>query len=90
MTKEEEYKNALNAYMNLDVHINKSLRLIGISAIKKQIPQKSMEIKEYEYGTFYRLDFMCPTCDTPIIGQPYRPNYCKHCGQALDWSDGHE
>jgi hypothetical protein len=35
MTRQEEYKNALNGYMNLDVHINKTLRLIGISAIKR-------------------------------------------------------
>lgn len=36
---------------------------------------------------FYYLSFVCPSCDEAVIGQPYRPNHCKHCGQALDWGE---
>ena len=91
MTKEEEYKNALNAYMNLDVHINKSLRLIGISAIKKQISKKPI-FKESDFmGHLY-----CPNCDKSFdCDEEYylkygEWNYCGKCGQKIDWSDGHE
>lgn len=56
-------------------------------AVEKQIPKKSNECKEFEDGAFYNIDFMCPACNNAVIGQPYKPNYCKHCGQALDWSD---
>ena len=58
MTKTEEFKNALNAYRNLDVHINKTLRLIGISAIKKQIPKKILYRKQ-NYGT----PWLCCECE---------------------------
>lgn len=59
----------------------------AISALEKQIPKKVKEYKEFEDGTFYNLDFMCPVCGNTVIGQPYKPDCCKHCGQALDWGD---
>lgn len=55
-------------------------------ALEKQIPQKVEEKREVEDEAFYNIDFLCPACETATIGQPYKPNYCKHCGQALDWS----
>ena len=59
-------------------------------AREKQVAKKPTEIHEIEDGTFYRIDFMCPSCDTSVVGQPYKPNYCKHCGQKLDWEEGAE
>ena len=56
-------------------------------ALEKQIPKKPSEVYEIEDGTFYRLDYMCTACNSATYGQPYRPKYCKHCGQALDWSE---
>lgn len=56
-------------------------------ALEKQIPKKPIEIDEREDNNFYYLSFMCPTCNKAVIGQPYRPNNCKHCGQAIDWSE---
>ena len=77
MTK-EEYQNALNGYMNIDVHINKTLRLIGISAIKKQIPQKVKINRDF-------LTIMkCPKCEEVLY---HKQNYCGECGQAIDWSE---
>ena len=57
-------------------------------AKEKQIPKKPTEINEIAYGKFYRIDFMCPSCDTSNIENPYKPNFCKHCGQKLDWKEG--
>ena len=76
MTRTEEYQNALNGYRNLDVRINKTLRLIGISAIEKQIPKKPID----------RCMFMeCPTCNEIEIAGC---GYCPSCGQKLDWEEG--
>lgn len=54
---------------------------IAIKALEKQIPKKVIDKNENEYT----LDFICPSCNEPTIGQPYRPNYCKHCGCKLDF-----
>ena len=57
---------------------------IGIKAIEKQIPKKPIQkykhIKEYMY---------CPVCDEYIANRyaEYKPPFCEHCGQALDWSE---
>lgn len=58
---------------------------IGIKALEKQIPKKPYDVDEREENSFYYLGFMCPSCNKAIVGQPYRPNYCKHCGQKIDW-----
>ena len=67
----------------------KSLDMV-IAALEKQIPKNPYDIDEREGNGFYYLGFMCPSCNKAIIGQPYRPNYCKHCGQALNWSEVEE
>ena len=92
MTKTEEFKNALNAYRNLDVHINKTLRLIGISAIKKQIPKKILYRKQ-NYGT----PWLCCECEADQTPTEFmstdgsepkeKHTYCWKCGQKLDWGD---
>ena len=83
MTRTEEYQNALNGYRNLDVSINKTLRLIGISAIKKQIPKKVKG--DYHSCPHYR----CPNCNSSVkmYDDDNTYPYCAYCGQALDWSD---
>ena len=95
MTKTEEFKNALNAYRNLDVHINKTLRLIGISAIKKQIPKKILYRKQ-NYGT----PWLCCECEADQTPTEFfstdgsepkeKHTYCWKCGQKLDWSEQNE
>lgn len=37
--------------------------------------------REYEY-----TDYKCSACGK-LLGDG-TPGYCRHCGQALDWSDG--
>lgn len=95
MTKTEEFKNALNAYRNLDVHINKTLRLIGISAIKKQIPKKILYRKQ-NYGT----PWLCCECESDQTPTEFfstdgsepkeKHTYCWKCGQKLDWGEQNE
>ncbi len=64
-------------------------KIVLTEALEKQIPKKPTEIheKEDKYSSFYTLSFMCPSCETAVIFQPYKPKYCKHCGQKLDWGD---
>ena len=57
---------------------------------EKATEKKPSEIDERAEESFYYLAFLCPTCGNAVIGQPYRPNNCKHCGQKLDWSEGKE
>lgn len=82
MTRNEEFKHALNEYRNLDVPINKTLRLVGISAIKKQIPKKPVHVED---ETISNTDlYQCPSCDRRFLGKGIA-TYCYHCGQKLDW-----
>lgn len=53
------------------------------SAIEKQIPKKPYLKDLWELGTMQGV--ACPNCDTIFITAGEK--YCKHCGQALDWSD---
>ena len=54
---------------------------IAIEALEKQIPKKPRET---------RCALMCARCGHKITEKGckklYR-NYCKKCGQAIDWSD---
>jgi hypothetical protein len=92
MTRTEEFKNALNAYKNIDVHINLVLRLIGISAIEKQIPKKILYRKQ-NYGT----PWLCCECEADQTPTEFfstdgsepkeKHTFCWKCGQRLDWGD---
>lgn len=91
MTRDEEYKNALNAYMNIDARITKTLRLIAIGAIKKQIPKKVEYGNDNSWGVNKEVP-VCPVCDyfltqTYFIGNGQKTTYCDHCGQKLDWGE---
>lgn len=57
---------------------------IAISAIEKQIPKKPKRDKEYSLGR------VCPKCHDYLGNVQFithHCNYCKNCGQAIDWSD---
>ena len=50
---------------------------------EKSVAKKSTEFHEDDVC----IDFICPGCKEAVYGQPYKPKYCKHCGQKLDWSE---
>ena len=51
----------------------------------KALKEKNEPKKVTEFYETVHLDFICPSCNEAVYGQPYKPNYCKHCGQKLDW-----
>ena len=79
----EEYQEP---YCSLDIPTEEDWKIFE-EATKKQQPMKVQEKQVVEDEAFYNLDFLCPACQNAVIGQPYKPNYCKHCGQKLDWSE---
>lgn len=53
------------------------------SALEKQIPKKP-NIHGYREGReINTISYTCPVCNKHIS----RDNYCKNCGNAIDWSD---
>lgn len=56
---------------------------MSISALEKQIPKKP-NIHGYREGReINTISYTCPICNKHIG----RENFCKHCGNAIDWSD---
>lgn len=71
---------------------------MSMSALDKQIPKKPKHKGCYDNegvwhewnGINGRPYELCPNCETNLCCEmPYdkKPNYCKDCGQKLDWSD---
>lgn len=57
-----------------------------LSALEKQIPKKP-NIHGYREGReINTISYTCPICNKHIG----RENFCKHCGQALDWSGSND
>ena len=46
---------------------------MATEALEKQIPKKPVEDHTFDF---------CPVCSYSL---DYLRNYCKHCGQAIDW-----
>ena len=60
------------------------IRNMGASAIEKQIPKKPNIHGVREDREVNTISYTCPMCHEHIW---VTEKYCKHCGQALDWSD---
>ena len=64
---------------------------IAIEALEKQIPKKPYKTKEPISQK--QNDYYCSVCkrylgdDMELKHACLQPEYCQHCGQALDWSD---
>lgn len=63
----------------------------AIEALKKRIPKKPYKTKELISQK--QNDYYCSVCkcylgdDMELKHACLQPEYCQHCGQALDWSD---
>jgi hypothetical protein len=57
-----------------------------VNAIEKQMPKKPIVYKEYDTGRV--VGYVCPKCNCDeIYSGIYRYDYCRDCGQAIDWSE---
>lgn len=75
-----KYNDGHNLYCKEDY---KCPHFLDKSIIEKQIPKKP-NIHGYREGREVNtISYTCPICNKHIG----RENFCKHCGQALDWSD---
>ena len=58
---------------------------MAINALEKQIPKKPISVTSVENSMYVK----CPTCKlTTVLYDGCIMEYCKNCGQKLDWSNG--
>ena len=79
MTNEKTIEILKAEYLG-DSENMKIAKRIAISALEKQIPKKPHEIYE-------KLNIKWCKCGCYLGELKNEQNYCKNCGQALDWSD---
>ena len=53
---------------------------IAREVFQKQVPMKP--VYDYQYD-----EMSCSVCGSLIGEWKERPNYCTHCGHAIDWED---
>ena len=83
MTPQEAIELVEQCGLNVEGIKNIECESIIIPALEKQIPKKP-KIHGYRDGReINTTSYTCPVCNKHIG----RDEYCKHCGQALDWSD---
>ena len=58
-------------------------KIVWSKALEKQIPKKPIILGYREGRGVNTISYTCPICHKHIS----RDNFCKNCGQALDWSD---
>ena len=76
-----KYQEALDrkVYVESEHYDEKDINLLQ-ELVDKATPKKPYFLN---YGGYQIGNWKCPICD----GFVARDNYCKYCGQALDWSD---
>ena len=83
MTTQEAIDLVEECGLNIEGIKNIECESLVISALENQIPKKP-NVHGYREGReINTISYTCPACNEHIG----RENYCKHCGQALDWSD---
>lgn len=83
MTPQEALELVEQCGLNIEGVKNIECESLIISALEKQMPKKP-NIHGYREGREVNtISYTCPICNKHIG----RENFCKHCGQALDWSD---
>lgn len=63
------------------IYITEALNM-AVEALEKQIPKK-LTLKHRCYAGSVKRG-VCPNC---LMTENNNANYCRACGQALDWSD---
>lgn len=81
MTHAEAIKQLSNVTIYHQVKCTREALDMAIEALEKQEPKKPRET---------RCALMCARCGHKITEKGCKKldrNYCKKCGQAIDWSD---
>lgn len=56
---------------------------LAIEALEKQLPMKPEEV----VGAIYSKSYECKNCGSELEPHDVFGEYCKWCGQRLDWSE---
>ena len=80
MTPQEAKKLVKTCGLNIEGKKYVECESVILSALEKQIPKNPYLLN---YGGYEVENWNCP--NGHIVGM--RDTFCKHCGQALDWSD---
>ena len=76
----------------------KPVREVAIEALEKQIPKKPTFVdtrfrhhgRSVSDGLSLAKCYKCPCCNTHLFHVWDDENYCKRCGQLLDWGEQNE
>lgn len=85
--KVREAIEVIKGYRRLDEYMNNTERLpycdMAIEALEKQLAMKPKET----VGVIYREFYECKNCGSEIEPLDIYEDYCKWCGQRLDWTE---
>lgn len=85
--KVREAIEVIKGYRRLDEYMNNTERLpycdMAIEALEKQLPMKPEEV----VGAIYSKSYECKNCGSELEPHDVFGEYCKWCGQRLDWSE---
>lgn len=85
--KVREAIEVIKGYRRLDEYMNNTERLpycdMAIEALEKQLPKKPEEV----VGAIYGISYECKNCGSEIEPLDIYEDYCKWCGQRLDWTE---
>lgn len=83
MTPQEAIELVEQCGLNIEGIKHIECESLIVSALEKQIPKKP-NIHGYREGReINTISYTCPICNKHIS----RDNYCKNCGNAIDWGD---
>lgn len=83
MTPKETIKKVKECGLNMEGQANAECESVILDALEKQIPKKPIihGVRDRDINT---ISYTCPICNKHIW---ITEDYCKRCGQALDWSE---
>lgn len=85
---DEEVCEECDLYHNCTHETRADVARLAVSALKKQIPQRSenkIELRDFAQKVYaYRGD--CPVCGMERL-MSTNTRYCPGCGQALGWEE---
>jgi hypothetical protein len=83
---EVEYYGGFNGRKTMIEAINDA-SIVACNAMLKRIPKKVLKVERLKGAYYGEMIGRCPSCDKPLhsYNEDHKTNYCKRCGQALEW-----